>query len=76
MAQIARDFGISESCLGRWLKVADGDDGGRPARWALVVRRGAMDSGRDLEWAVPLSRPQDPASLAVLTRLGTRPPGA
>ena len=27
MAQIARDFGISESCLARWLKVADRQDG-------------------------------------------------
>jgi transposase len=27
MASIARDFGISESCLARWLKLADRDDG-------------------------------------------------
>jgi transposase len=27
MAQIARDFGISESCLARWLKMADREDG-------------------------------------------------
>jgi transposase len=27
MAAIARDFGISESCLARWLKVADRRDG-------------------------------------------------
>jgi transposase len=27
MAQIARDFGISESCLSRWLKIADREDG-------------------------------------------------
>ncbi len=27
LAQIARDFGISASCLARWLKVADRDDG-------------------------------------------------
>jgi len=27
MAQIARDFGISESCLARWLKIADRKDG-------------------------------------------------
>jgi transposase len=30
MSQIARDFGISESCLHRWLKLADVDDGVRP----------------------------------------------
>jgi len=27
LSQIARDFGISESCLHRWLKLADRDDG-------------------------------------------------
>src|SRR5690242_13829418 len=30
LSQIARDFGISESCLHRWLKLADADDGVRP----------------------------------------------
>ena len=30
IAQIAKDFGISESCLHRWLKLADVDDGIRP----------------------------------------------
>jgi len=30
LAQIARDFGISESCLHRWLKLADIEDGARP----------------------------------------------
>jgi transposase len=32
MASIARDFGISESCLARWLKLADREDGlgGKP----------------------------------------------
>jgi transposase len=27
IAQVARDFGISESCLARWLKIADREDG-------------------------------------------------
>jgi transposase len=33
MAQVARSFGISESCLARWLRIADRDDGlaGKPA---------------------------------------------
>jgi transposase len=31
MAQVAKDFGISESCLIRWLKIADREDGVRPA---------------------------------------------
>ena len=30
LSQIAKDFGISESCLHRWLKLADVDDGIRP----------------------------------------------
>ena len=30
LSQIARDFGISEPCLHRWLKLADVDDGLRP----------------------------------------------
>ena len=30
LSQIAKDFGISESCLHRWLKLADVDDGLRP----------------------------------------------
>jgi transposase len=31
VAQIAKDFGISESCLHRWLQLADREDGARPA---------------------------------------------
>ena len=30
IAQIGRDFGISESCLQRWLKIADREDGLAP----------------------------------------------
>jgi transposase len=30
LSQIAKDFGISESCLHRWLKLADIDDGVGP----------------------------------------------
>ena len=30
LAQIAKDFGISESCLHRWLKLADIEEGTRP----------------------------------------------
>ena len=29
-SQVARDFGISESCLQRWLKIADREDGLAP----------------------------------------------
>jgi transposase len=30
VAQVAKDFGISQSCLRRWLKLADIEDGNRP----------------------------------------------
>jgi transposase len=30
LTQIAKDFGISEACLHRWLKLADIEDGVRP----------------------------------------------
>jgi transposase len=30
LSRVAKDFGISESCLHRWLKLADIDDGVRP----------------------------------------------
>lgn len=30
IAQVAKDFGVSESCLQRWLKMADVEDGKRP----------------------------------------------
>lgn len=30
LAQIAKDFGISEACLHRWVKQADIEDGVRP----------------------------------------------
>jgi transposase len=29
-AQVARNFGISESCLARWLRIADRGDGNDP----------------------------------------------
>jgi len=31
IASVAKDFGISESCLQRWLKLAEIDEGKRPA---------------------------------------------
>ena len=30
LSQVAKDFGISESCLHRWLNLADIEDGRRP----------------------------------------------
>ena len=44
IAQVARSFGISESCLARWLKIADREDGlgadrGRPPPAPAVIWR-------------------------------------
>ncbi len=36
IAEIAKDFGISESCLRNWLQAADVADGRRPASAAAV----------------------------------------
>lgn len=30
IVRVAKDFGISESCLQRWVKLADIEDGSRP----------------------------------------------
>ena len=30
LMQIAKDFGVSESCVHRWMRLADIDDGVRP----------------------------------------------
>ena len=41
LTQIAKDFGISETCLSNWLKKADIEDGNRPgltAKEAELVR--------------------------------------
>lgn len=32
LSQIARDFGVSESCLTNWMRQADVEDGNRPGR--------------------------------------------
>jgi transposase-like protein len=45
VAQIARDFGISESCLQRWLKIADREDGLTAGSSSAV----ASSTGVDLE---------------------------
>ncbi len=42
IAQVARNFGVSESCLARWLKIADREDG-------ISVPTSPSDAGGDLE---------------------------
>ena len=49
LAQIATDFGISESCLHRWLKTADVDAGVKPG-----ITTGEQTENRDLRRRVKL----------------------
>jgi transposase len=42
IAQVARNFGVSESCLARWLKIADREDG-------ISGPTSPADAGGDLE---------------------------
>ena len=46
IAQVARDFGISESCLARWLKIADREDG---LTGAASGDRGSGERGESAE---------------------------
>ena len=45
VAQVAKDFGISETCLQRWLKIADREDG----LTAETRSTTALSAGVDLE---------------------------
>lgn len=48
IGRIAKDFGISESCLQRWLKIADVEDGVKPGVTqadALQLREAKNASG-------------------------------
>ena len=47
MAEVARSFGISESCLNRWLKIADREDGISSDRVASASA--CPSSDKDLE---------------------------
>ena len=37
ISQVARDFGITESCLRNWLHAADVEDGSRPTPLTAIV---------------------------------------
>jgi transposase len=54
IAQIARDFGISESCLPRWLKIADREDGLAPPAAGDRGGRGQSESAELRELRRPL----------------------
>jgi len=51
--QLAKDFGISESCLRNWLRIADVQDGNRSGRarrtrmgWAVTAERALRTARR------------------------------
>ena len=48
ISQVARDFGISESCLQRWLKIADRDDGLAPPAASGDRGGGSTDESPEL----------------------------
>ena len=48
ISQVARDFGISESCLQRWLKIADRDDGLAPPAASGDRGGGSADDSAEL----------------------------
>jgi transposase-like protein len=60
VAQVARSFGISESCLNRWLKIADREDGGRAAPLGSAVddpeKRELRRRNKQLEQEVEILR--------------------
>jgi transposase-like protein len=43
IAEVARSFGVSESCLQRWLKIADREDGIDPGTPSTAVSSAGVD---------------------------------
>ena len=43
IASVARNFGISQSCLQRWMKIADREDGRTPDASPAPARTGETD---------------------------------
>jgi transposase len=48
VAQVAKDFGISETCLQRWLKIADREDGLAPPASSDRGCGGSKDEAAEL----------------------------
>jgi transposase len=48
VAQVAKDFGISETCLQRWLKIADREDGLAPPASSDRGGGGSIDDSAEL----------------------------
>lgn len=59
LPQVARSFGISESCLARWLSIADRDDG-----TAAVPVKPAAQFRPTLRQVTPSVRPRRLCSVA------------
>ena len=60
LRQIAKDFGISEACLHRWLKIADREDGrGHPDLAAKTVSAPGRNRTCDLGIRRPLLYPTE-----------------
>ncbi len=49
VAQVARSFGVSESCLQRWLRIADREDGVAGPTASTSSQGAASSGGADLE---------------------------
>ena len=49
IAEVARSFGVSESCLQRWLKIADREDGLLPPTSSASSSTASSSAGADLE---------------------------
>jgi transposase len=49
IAQVARSFGVSESCLQRWLKIADREDGLTAGSSSTAGSTTGSSAGADLE---------------------------
>ena len=47
VAQIAKDLGISESCLRNWMAQADADEGGRADRLTTAEKKELTELRRD-----------------------------
>lgn len=69
-APIAKDFGISESCLHRWLKLADIDDGVRPG--TTSSESAELRELRKTQQAAGTGK-RDPAPGGGILRQGDRP---
>jgi transposase len=74
VAALAKDLGISESCLRTWMAQASADDGGRPDRLTCAEKEELAELRRLSSWARPGSACTCPTPNAAPYRQG-RPRG-